>query len=625
MKQQSVIPGIRASGDGGTSGVTVFLFLLFLLIFSLFFTEPVRGQDGQANVIDVHPGEGIQGVIDNASAGSVIIIHAGNYSESITINTSLTIRGEGARIKGSNADFTILIIANNVEISGLAVEGKDRGIWLKGAENVTLKNLTVSGAKKGLLSAGIRSEDSSHVHLIHVNITDCSSGFYSRSTNHSSITDSTITHNAMAGIYLLESSDFRIEGVNASGNDIGIRALDSEFVVYGAELSSNDRYGSFPEKSTVDYSNCSFVGNDYALRVRESTVKITDSRFLHNRHNFDVDDESTIEKEGNTFTGGEEESAGGGLPGIVYIVIPVVVFALLKYLLPAKKWEELIEKFLMLAGLSSILFVLIIFYFLIAEGMHTFEFVSVKDFLFGKTWNPSFDQNPQYGIAALIVSTFLVTTGAVLLAVPIGVAAAIYLSEFASPEVREFIKPAIELLVGIPSVVYGFFALIILATWLQNWLDTTTRLNALLGSIMLAVMMLPIIISLSEDALRSVPGELKEASLALGATEWETARGVLVPAALSGIIGAVILGIARAVGETMTVLMATGNSPAFTFNMLQSVRTMTATIAIEMGEVAIPGRHYYALFGIGIILFIITFIINLIADVILNRYRERYT
>ena len=222
------------------------------------------------------------------------------------------------------------------------------------------------------------------------------------------------------------------------------------------------------------------------------------------------------------------------------------------------------------------------------------------------------------------MSTFLVTAGAVVIAVPIGVGAAVYLAEFASPRVKEFIKPAIELLVGIPSVVYGFFALVILSGWVFDLFGATTRLNALLGSIMLAVMMIPIIVSLSEDALRSVPQELREASFALGASQWDTSRRVMIPAALSGIIGAIILGIARAVGETMTVLMATGNSPAFTFNMLQSVRTMTATIAIEMGEVAIPSEHYYALFGIGIVLFIITFIINLTADIILNRFRERY-
>jgi len=286
--------------------------------------------------------------------------------------------------------------------------------------------------------------------------------------------------------------------------------------------------------------------------------------------------------------------------------------------------DKAIRKILLAFGLTAVIFVILIFAFLLIEGLPFFFEGDSVDFFTGDVWDPSSPNTPKYGILPMVLGTFLVTLGAIVIAVPIGVGCAIYLSEIANPRIRETLKPIIEILAGIPSVVYGFFALVILSMWIDDFFGSTTKLNALTGSIMLAVMMLPIIISLSEDAIRSVPRELRESSLALGLTKWDTIRGVVLPAALSGITAAVVLGVARAIGETMTVLMATGNAPVISFDMLTSMRTMTAIIAIEMGEVPFGSTHYHALFAVGIILFAITFVINLIADRVMKRFRERY-
>jgi phosphate transport system permease protein len=207
---------------------------------------------------------------------------------------------------------------------------------------------------------------------------------------------------------------------------------------------------------------------------------------------------------------------------------------------------------------------------------------------------------------------------------PLGVATAIYIAELASPKVADILKPFIEILAGIPSVVYGFFGLVVLVPLLQDLLNLPTGQTALAGSIMLSMMALPTIISISEDAINSVPRALKEGSLALGGTHWQTICRVILPAAISGISAAAILGIGRAIGETMTVMMVTGNMaviPGFPEGLLDPVRTMTATIALEMGEVAQGSDHYHALFAVGSVLFVITFIINLIADRIKMKYR----
>ena len=286
--------------------------------------------------------------------------------------------------------------------------------------------------------------------------------------------------------------------------------------------------------------------------------------------------------------------------------------------------DSIIRKILFGFGLTAIIFIVLILIFLLVEGLPFFFEADGVDFFTGAVWDPSSPNEARYGILPMILGTFLITLGAVLIAIPIGIGCAIYLSEIAHPKIRETLKPIIEILAGIPSVVFGFFALIILSTWIDEFFNATTKLNALTGSIMLAVMMLPIIISFSEDAIRSVPREMKEASLALGLSKWDTIKGVALPAAFSGITAGIILGVARAIGETMTVLMATGNAPVISFDMLTSMRTMTATIAIEMGEVPYGSTHYHALFSIGIILFIIALIVNLIAGIIRRRFGERY-
>ncbi|HSB04379.1 MAG TPA: phosphate ABC transporter permease subunit PstC, partial [Thermodesulfobacteriota bacterium] len=227
-----------------------------------------------------------------------------------------------------------------------------------------------------------------------------------------------------------------------------------------------------------------------------------------------------------------------------------------------------------------------------------------------------------YGILSLITSTLMVTLGAMVIAVPLGVACAAFISEAASPRIREVLKPAIEILAGIPSVVVGFLGIVLVNPIIARVFGVSHGMTALNGSVLLAVMSLPTIVSLSEDALRAVPHTYKEASLALGANRWQTLARVSVPSALSGIIASIMLGMGRAIGETMTVLMATGNAPALTFNFLEPIQTMTATIAIELGEVPYNTTHYYGLFVIGFVLFVMTFLVNLVSDIILQKYQE---
>jgi phosphate transport system permease protein len=248
--------------------------------------------------------------------------------------------------------------------------------------------------------------------------------------------------------------------------------------------------------------------------------------------------------------------------------------------------------------------------------------VNPINFLFGKFWYPTADPAPQLGILSLIVGSLVVTIGAILVALPFGLAGAIYLSEVAHPAIRAVLKPAIEILAGIPSVVFGFFGLVVLVPFIQRMFHLTVGETALAGIIMLAIMSLPTVISISEDALSAVPHSYREASLALGATRWQTIVKIVVPAGLSGVTAAAMLGVGRAVGETMTVLMVTGNAAQIPHSLLVPVRTLTATIAAELGEAPQGGLHYEALFAIGIVLFVITFLINLVADLVNARYRR---
>ncbi len=284
--------------------------------------------------------------------------------------------------------------------------------------------------------------------------------------------------------------------------------------------------------------------------------------------------------------------------------------------------EFLIEKFFFLNGVLAILILLGIFSLLFVKSFPAIRELGWSSFFGSAVWNPTSYEKAQYGILSLITSTFMVTLGAMVIAVPLGVACAAFISEVTSPRIREILKPVIELLAGIPSVVVGFLGIVLVSPIISRVFAVSYGLNALNGSILLAVMSLPTIVSLSEDALRAVPRTYKEASLALGANRWQTLTRVSVPSALSGIIASIMLGMGRAIGETMTVLMATGNAPALTFNFLEAIQTMTATIAIELGEVPYNTTHYYALFVIGFVLFVMTFLVNLVSDLILQKYQE---
>jgi len=286
--------------------------------------------------------------------------------------------------------------------------------------------------------------------------------------------------------------------------------------------------------------------------------------------------------------------------------------------------EQSIKTVFFFTAFFAVIVVTFILLFLLRDGYPIFSEVGILNFLLGPDWAPT-AVIPLYGILPLIVGTLLVTLGAMVFAVPLSIGCAIYLSELASPRTRKFLKPAVELLAGIPSVVYGFFGLIVLTNVIRVSFDIPTGETWLAASLLLGIMALPTIISVSEDAISSVPHEYKEGSLAIGATRWQTISRVLVPAALSGIAAAVILGIGRVVGETMAVLMVAGNAaiiPDPIWNILSPLRTLTATLGIEMGEVSIGSEHYSALFGIAVVLLVITLIINLSAVAILRHLKE---
>ena len=286
--------------------------------------------------------------------------------------------------------------------------------------------------------------------------------------------------------------------------------------------------------------------------------------------------------------------------------------------------ERAIKTLFFCTASLAVVVVSFILIFLLRDGYQIFVDVGIIPFLFGDTWAPTAAE-PLYGILPLIVGTLLVTIGAIVFAVPLSIGCAIYISELASPRVKNVLKPAIELLAGIPSVVYGFFGLVVLTDFIRVTFAIPTGETWLAASLLLGIMALPTIISVSEDAISAVPHEFKEGSLAIGATRWQTISRVLVPAALSGIAAAIILGIGRAIGETMAVLMVAGNAaviPEPLWNVLSPIRTLTATLGIEMGEVSVGSQHYSALFGIAIVLLVITLIINLAAVAILRRLKE---
>jgi phosphate transport system permease protein len=294
-----------------------------------------------------------------------------------------------------------------------------------------------------------------------------------------------------------------------------------------------------------------------------------------------------------------------------------------------RRWEliteSLVEWLIRLCGVSAIIFVFGIFFFVFREGagMLFSERFDIGQFLTSIEWYPTSQSNVRYGALALIAGTFSVTLLAMLIAVPFGLGTAIFVSEFCGPRLKETLKVVIELLAAIPSVVWGFIGLTVMNSLIIRLFDAPIGLNVLNGGILLALMSVPIIVSIGEDALKAVPDSYREAALALGATRWQMVYRVLLPAAKNGLLAAVLLGVGRAVGETMAVLMATGHSVRIPTSALDSVRTLTATIAAELGESPVGSDHYQVLFIIGILLFSITFVVNLSADLIVRGIRGK--
>lgn len=284
--------------------------------------------------------------------------------------------------------------------------------------------------------------------------------------------------------------------------------------------------------------------------------------------------------------------------------------------------EYIIEWAIRLCGISAILFVFGIFFFVFREGAVFFlGGLDLVEFLTSPEWFPSSVSNKRYGVFALILGTFSVTALAMIIAVPFGLGAAIFVSEFCSPKLKEIIKIVIELLAAIPSVVWGFIGLTIMNELIIELFDAPIGLTVLNGGLILALMSVPIIVSIGEDALKAVPDSYREAAIALGATHWQLVYRALLPAAKNGLLAATLLGVARAVGETMAVLMATGHAVQIPTGPLDSVRTLTATIAAELGEAPVNSDHYQVLFIIGVLLFSINFIVNLTADFIVKGVR----
>lgn len=278
--------------------------------------------------------------------------------------------------------------------------------------------------------------------------------------------------------------------------------------------------------------------------------------------------------------------------------------------------QSLIEGFIKLNALAAIIGIFLIFLFVFRESLPIFFDPEIRleatlgGFFSGRDWQPVSD-NPRYSFWPIILGSLKVTLIALVFAVPVAVAAALYSAEFAPRRLKEGIKPLVEILAGIPSVVLGFFALVFLASFLKGIFGWHIRLNAVNAGLALGAAVIPAVYSLAEDAISAVPRSFREAALGLGASPWQTAVKVVLPAALPGVSAAVLFGMGRAIGETMVVLMAAGNAPLFSFDILQSTRTMTATIAAELGEVVFGSAHYHTLFFIGLLLFAITYVINL--------------
>jgi len=306
-----------------------------------------------------------------------------------------------------------------------------------------------------------------------------------------------------------------------------------------------------------------------------------------------------------------------------------------------KRWDRLAQKVIYLAAIIAILTIVLIFVFVGKEALPVLTNAEVQqeaslDKLFlpqqygtpevplPYVWQPV-SEVPKYSLMPLFLGTLKVTLVAMLLATPLGILAAIFSTEFAPNWLRESLKPFIELLAGIPSVVLGFFALIVLATWVQDFLDLDYRLNVITASIALGLAVVPIIFTISEDALTAVPRSYRNASAALGASRWQTAWRVVLPAALPGVFAGIVLGFGRAVGETMIVLMASGNAAITSWDFTEPVRTLSASVAAELAEVVFGDTHYHVLFFIGTLLFVITFVLNWLGALVVGHMRRRLT
>jgi phosphate transport system permease protein len=286
--------------------------------------------------------------------------------------------------------------------------------------------------------------------------------------------------------------------------------------------------------------------------------------------------------------------------------------------------EIIIEKLLAFSGLVTILTTIGIIWVLISESWGFFSDVPLSDFLFDTEWTPLFTQK-RYGILPLLTGTLLTTMIAIITAVPIGIVIAVYLSEYAHKSFRKSVKPALEILAAVPTVVYGFFALTVVTPFLQSFIPSLGTFNALSAGLVMGIMIIPVISSLSEDALYAVPKSLREASYGMGATKFQTAFKVVVPAASSGILVSIILGIARAVGETMIVAVAAGQQPNLTLDPRNSVETITAYIVqVSLGDVQHGSMEYKTIFAAGITLFIFTFLLNNVSYIIKKKYQEKY-
>lgn len=289
--------------------------------------------------------------------------------------------------------------------------------------------------------------------------------------------------------------------------------------------------------------------------------------------------------------------------------------------MPRRISEFIVESLIKLSGLLVIILVFLLFLFLLKDSLSLFGIYPLGKFLFGRNWLP-ISEPPRFGVVPLFLGSLYVTVGAIIICVPVGIASAMFIAEVAPKSLKHVLKSLVEILASIPSVVLGFIGIRWLGPALRDVLGLTTGMCGLTGSLLLAFMALPTIISISEDAIVGVPRTYKEAAFGLGATRWQTLWRVILPSASSGIIAGVMLGIGRVIGETMVAMMVTGNSPVVPKSILAPLRTLTATIAGEMGEAVSGSEHYFALFAVGLVLFVIAFIINLIADAFLRRARK---